>query len=55
MLDLASPEVGVQIQIDNNGAIVWVNVDGVCRLRIQGIQPGCLELDDYRSPEMKKR
>lgn len=28
------PKHGVQIQIHQNGLVVWINVDGVCVLRI---------------------
>jgi len=28
------PKHGVQIQIQQNGLVIWVNVDGVCVLRI---------------------
>ncbi len=46
MLDLVSPRVGVQVQIETTGRTLWVNVDGICRLRIQDIKH--LEVDDDR-------
>jgi hypothetical protein len=32
-LDITSPE-HVQIQIKHDRKVIWVNVDGICRLRI---------------------
>lgn len=45
--DLAAKE-GIQIQIQSDGLIVWVNIDGVCVLRIManGIIP--IEVEDGR-------
>lgn len=34
MLDITKPEHGVDIQIDRKKKTLWVNVDGVCALRI---------------------
>ena len=31
-LDITSPEI-VEVEINHNGKVVWINVDGVCRLR----------------------
>lgn len=45
MLDITAPEI-VQVQIDSNSKIVWVNVDGVCRFRACQIKQ--FELDDQR-------
>jgi len=28
------PKAGVQIQIQQDGLVIWVNVDGICVLRI---------------------
>ncbi len=33
-LDLEAPEVGVEVAIRDDGGVLWVNVDGVCVLRI---------------------
>lgn len=30
--DITAPEI-VEIQIRSDGKVVWVNVDGICRLR----------------------
>ena len=32
MLDITSPET-VEIQIRNDATTIWINVDGICRLR----------------------
>lgn len=32
-IDVVSPEI-VQVEVRRDGEVVWVNVDGVCRLRI---------------------
>ena len=42
MVDITSPEV-VQIEISADRKIIWVNVDGVCRLRACRIE--CLPKD----------
>lgn len=44
MLDISGPEI-VQIDLSLDGK-VWVNVDGVCRLRIYGAR--CIDVDDKR-------
>jgi hypothetical protein len=46
MTDMKSP-ADVQIQIDKSQPEwkLWVNVDGVCRLRIYGINPKTFALD----------
>ena len=31
-LDITAPEHGVEVKYD--GSVLWVNVDGVCRLRV---------------------
>lgn len=45
-LDFNAPEHGVDITIQADGKKVWVNVDGICRLRITAIQH--LEMHDDR-------
>jgi hypothetical protein len=34
MLDITAPAEGVEIEIRNDGKTIWVNVDGICRLRV---------------------
>ena len=36
MLDISKPE-DVDIQFSSDGQTLWVNVDGICRLRIKGL------------------
>lgn len=36
MIDIYNPEVGVEVLISETGTKLWVNVDGICRLRIYG-------------------
>lgn len=33
-LDITKPDIGVDITIKEDGKIIWVNVDGICILRI---------------------
>ena len=44
MLDISEPE-HVEVRIDYEGAILWINVDGKCALRISRI-PEIILLDD---------
>lgn len=37
MVDVSQPQHGVEIQIRKDGKVVWVNVDGVCMLRVSQI------------------
>ena len=48
MLDIAKPDIAVQVQISPDSKTLWVNVDGLCRLRICRISR--LDLDDMREP-----
>ena len=36
MIDISDPnhECEISISRDGNGVVVWVNVDGICRLRV---------------------
>ena len=45
MVDITHPEAEVEIlyNADNpSGGVLWVNVDGICRLRICQIDPSLL-------------
>jgi len=33
-LDSTGPQHEVEIKLDQNRGILWVNIDGVCRLRV---------------------
>lgn len=46
LLDITGPVI-VQIQIRNDGDVIWINVDGMCRMRICRIS--ALYLDDDRN------
>lgn len=48
-IDLMNPKGGVQITVRPDGHRLWVNVDGVCVLRVSGIP--ILEIEDNREPE----
>jgi hypothetical protein len=39
----------VQVQVREDGRTVWVNVDGICRLRASAIPE--LEIEDSRTQE----
>lgn len=34
MMDIAEPKHGVQVDTNEDRSVLWVNVDGVCVLRI---------------------
>ena len=46
MLDITAPEHGVQIQIRNDGKVIWIHVDGMTVLRICQIPR--LDIEDER-------
>jgi hypothetical protein len=45
-LDITAPNHSVQIEIREDGQVIWVNIDGVCALRVCRIPK--LELNDSR-------
>jgi hypothetical protein len=47
-LDIIAPEEGVEILIRRDGEVLWVNVDGMCRLRISRLSPAKLVITDER-------
>lgn len=50
MIDITVPGVPVQIQIRQDGTVLWINVGPVCKLRICGIDPnGGIVIDDERT------
>ena len=49
MLDLSNPSEQVEIRIRADGQVIWVNVDGICRLRICQIGEGIISLVDDRN------
>ena len=38
----------VQVQVDADGHKLWVNIDGICRLRVYAAQR--IDIDDPRKP-----
>ena len=50
MLDVAAKQ-GVQIQIQKDGLIVWINVDGICIARIMLMPSAEIEIEDNRNAD----
>jgi hypothetical protein len=46
MLDITAPEI-VEVQIRSDGSVLWVNIDGICRLRACNI--GNMLVNDERT------
>lgn len=46
MLDITAPDRGVEVVISST--VLWINVDGICRLRICRIKPDTLTVEDAR-------
>ena len=46
-LDITNPVHGVHVHIRGDGKVLWVNVDGVCTLRICQIER--LDIEDERN------
>lgn len=51
LLDITRPDTVVEVMVNNDGSVVWVNVDGVCRLRVCRIPH--LVLMDMREEKYK--
>ena len=47
MRDVSAKE-GVQIQVEGDGLVVWVNIDGVCVLRVMIAPSAIIEIEDNR-------
>ena len=47
MRDIAAKQ-GVQIQIQEDGLVIWINVDGVCVTRIMLMPSAEIEIEDNR-------
>lgn len=39
---------GIQIQIQENGKVIWINVDGVCVIRLINSNNKMIEIEDNR-------
>lgn len=48
MLDITAPKAGVEVLVRDDGSVLWVNVDGICRLRICRIGDNQLVITDER-------
>ncbi len=48
MLDITAPKDGVEVEINSDGKTLWVNVDGICRLRVCQI-PVLMIVDNRRA------
>jgi hypothetical protein len=51
-IDITVPKV-VQIVIKQDGTVVWVNIDGICRLRACRIEK--LEIEDQRKSRTTRK
>ena len=49
--DLAGAE-HVEVLVREDGQTVWVNVDGICRLRVCRVKK--LKINDHRKPRKKR-
>jgi len=49
-LDITKPKF-VEIDIRNDGKVVWINIDGICRLRACRIGKDRLVVNDRRKEE----
>lgn len=45
MLDITAPDV-VEIVVRQDRAVIWINVNGLCRLRVCNIPVGQLVIQD---------
>ena len=52
MIDIYNPEHEVEV-LHTEGRL-WVNVDGVCRLRIYGIKPETFKLSQGENNDMDR-
>ncbi len=51
MIDLRAQELEeghVEVNISLNGKIIWINIDGICRLRAANLKS--ITIDDERAP-----
>lgn len=47
MRDISAKQ-GVQIQIQSDGLVVWLNIDGVCITRVMLMPNAIIEVEDNR-------
>jgi len=51
IIDITEPEQEIEIIIsayEHDGHVIWVNVDGICRLRVCRVSPEKVRLEDRR-------
>lgn len=46
VVDVVNPDHSVEVVVQADGWTVWVNVDGACVCRIQGLRPGMLTISN---------
>jgi len=34
MMDITNPQANIEVQLSDNRQVLWVNIGGICRLRI---------------------
>lgn len=49
MIDITAPEIEVEVAFTDS--VLWVNIDGLCRLRVCQIKPGVLVINDLTKPQ----
>lgn len=53
MVDINGAKFGVQVEINDDGKVLWVSVDGQTVLRICNIP--CIEVEDHRTSPLTKK
>jgi predicted transcriptional regulator len=48
MLDINHPAI-VEVKINHRGDVIWINIDGICRLRACGVKT--LLIEDERDED----
>lgn len=52
MLDIRDP-IGVEIETSEDGRRLWVNVDGICRLRVTfASKPALIDIGEHMTEEI---
>ncbi len=54
MLDINEPDLGVEVVVSSNGTRLWINIDGICRLRVCGMKPDSLVIENYHEAATQK-
>jgi hypothetical protein len=51
MIDITAPKAEVEVIVgasEHDGHVIWVNIDGICRLRICRIPSHVIKVEDRR-------